>query len=46
MDDDFGHMYCGSCGFIFTLDDIDDMDNVRCPDCGSGDVGGSDELDG
>lgn len=43
-DHEFGSMYCGACGFVFGLDDIEDMDDVRCPECGSGDVGGSDEL--
>lgn len=42
---EFGTMYCGACGFVFGLDDIEDFDDVHCPDCGSGDVGGSDELE-
>lgn len=46
MDEDleFGAMHCWACGVVFGLDDIDDMDEVHCPECGSGDVGGSDEL--
>lgn len=44
-DDDSPRMFCGGCGVIFGMDDIEDFDDVRCPDCGAGDVGGMDELD-
>jgi DNA-directed RNA polymerase subunit RPC12/RpoP len=33
-------MFCGGCGLVFGLDDIDDMDDVQCPDCQSRDVDG------
>ena len=41
MEDD---LYCGSCGLVFTLDDVDDLDDVICPDCGSQDIGSVDDI--
>lgn len=46
-DDESPRMFCGACGVIFGMDDLeqDAWDDVKCPDCGSGDVGGTDDLD-
>lgn len=47
MDYQAPKFYCGGCGSIFDMDDVDQdaWDDLRCPDCGSGDVGGIDDLD-
>ena len=35
--------FCGACGVVFGLDDIEDFDDVHCPECDSGDVAGVDD---
>lgn len=36
-------LFCGSCGSVFTLDDVMDMDDVTCPECGARDIGAVDD---
>ncbi len=46
MSDDI-EMACVQCGAIFGMDEIEDFDDVHCPECGSGSViGASEILDG
>lgn len=45
IDDDAPVMYCGACGVQFGMDDIDDWDDVHCPDCGSNDIVGQSEME-
>jgi len=37
-EDDSPKMFCGSCGSIFGMLDLEDFDDVRCPECNSQDV--------
>lgn len=45
MDDqDDVEMACIQCGAIFGMDDIEDWDDVHCPECGSASVIGASEI--
>jgi hypothetical protein len=37
---------CFACGGIFSAFDFEDWDDMHCPECGSNDIGGSDDFDG
>lgn len=43
-DDESPEMACLNCGLIFGMDDIDDFDDVHCPDCDSTSLIGRDEI--
>lgn len=47
MADHLPDFYCGGCGSLFDIGDVDQSqwDDLHCPECGSGDVGGSDDLE-
>lgn len=42
--DDEVEMACIQCGSIFGMDEIEDFDDVHCPDCDSTSVIGGSEI--
>lgn len=43
-DEDPVEMACIQCGAIFGMDEIDDFDDVHCPECNSASVIGASEI--
>lgn len=33
-DEDSPRFFCGACGSIFGMGEIEDFDDVKCPECG------------
>lgn len=47
MFDEDPEIACLNCGLIFGMDDIEDFDDVYCPECNSNNlIGGSEILGG